>query len=270
MLTTVFARRPRLVVIAAALVGALGLSACNPYVAYLAHQEDASIVKAAPFFESMQRGVFPTDAEIKAANIGAFESMLLAQVAYRRAIDSAMVDYETQWSSLGVEEMLDPEFLLDPQNRASARAALQAAEPWHAAFRQRFTTVIDSAEQEIKGLIASSLIRQEAKTRTMEEYTSRMRDYLHAATAVRAQHQILLLDLLKFLDEHPKAFRLSGGDDPSLIFRDVALEDQFHRHLDHINAVLDRSALQDQAFDEAQAKSVQRANEALKRRLPAH
>jgi exonuclease VII small subunit len=69
----------------------------------------ALVERVAPLFAQIQKRVIPTDQEVKQANLGEYESIILEMVRYSREIEGALQSY--QQSIQSVAPLLTPQLL---------------------------------------------------------------------------------------------------------------------------------------------------------------
>lgn len=268
MLATISAirrHRPRVAAFVALAALTLVLTGCDFVAAMKAREFERSIAKSAPFFQALQRGDIPADADIKAAKIGAYEPLLLSKVGFRREVQRTLDAYQAQWDALGVEHMLNPANIASPAGRAQALAKLRGAKTWHADFENRMTAVIDEGERKVQAELKKTPFNPATAGKNFTDVVGRLYDYYMDLAAVRTEYQRHATEILTLLDTHPKAFLLQRRPTEQLAFHDDALMNQYNAKVMEIQALTRRADAMDAKFNAAQLKSEKAVNDALER-----
>ncbi|WP_431260846.1 hypothetical protein ACQ86G_12505 [Roseateles chitinivorans] len=254
----------RLAAIAGLIVLTLGLGACDQRARDLREYE-RSIVKATPFLQVLQRGKFPTDAAIKAADIGPYEPLLLSQIGFRREIKRVLDAYEAKWDALDVDGMLHPEQSTNAASRARSMAKLRAASTWNSEFEDQMTTVIEQGERKVLAEMKKAPYDSATAGNRFNEQVTRQYDYYMDLAAWRTDFHRHAVELLTLLDTHRKSVQLKKGAQVQLVFSDEAVLKQYNAKVEEIQAVVARSQAMNDKFNADQAKIEKTVMDAVER-----
>lgn len=261
-------KRPNLAPIATAVIFSLGLNTCV-FTAAGERQESAeAISKAAPFIEAFQRGEFPTDDQIRAAKVGDFEPFLLLMASVRRDIAKTVSAYDTAWSDLHIDAVLQADELASPTSRARARAALDAAADLHGRFQSDLAAILELYQLRATAVMLEMPGSRGPQPMQLAQGMAPARDYFLGTAKARSEQHQWTRELLDLVDANPKGFLLvrnEPGEPAALSFRDKALAAQYQALLQRIRARQHDAARMETVFEGALDQQGQKLEDIVRR-----
>jgi hypothetical protein len=214
-------------------------------------QARMSLAKAAPLVTKILSGVQVSDQDIKAAQVGMMEPLLLAQAAFGREVIAIGNKYVNGVSALQPELMLAPASLASSNVRFQTRSKLKLSQQITAEYKNEMENAVARTKLRIlatqaqvpAAMAEGAMAGFENRSAQISSYVSSIvdseRDAGHAITAI--------LDLM---DANPDGYVVDKGPPPNLLFRDDAI---LARYRELVTAVLDASRKAKEA-DARQAK----------------
>lgn len=225
-----------------------------------------SLAKATPLINKLHSG-FQVDAqEIKAANIGLFEPLLLAQAAYNRDLVGINEGYTKAIEGLQLGLMLTPSSLASPSIRAQSRAKLELWLQVVADYKNQVKAVTSRARL---GIQAAQLQMPEAMAGSavigFNEFSSRLDTYLEGVDNARLEASEGVAVVLDLMDANPGGYVLDKGPPENLLFRDEELLSIYRRHLSSISAASKHESEAQASLAKAQSERIDALADLLKR-----
>lgn len=254
----------------AAVLAALVVVGGVNYRAHAAISEErqalASLSRAAPLLNKMQIGAAVSDQEVKDAQVGVLEPLLLAQANFGREVAVVADTYQKAVAQLDPEQMLSPTSIAAPNSRYQTRSKLKI---WAQAANEYKSQVASATGRAKLGVQAAVRQMPEVYTRSttsgFEESAAQMKAFVDRHVAMENEAGQAVTAILDLLDANPNAFFVDRGPPPNLLFRDEAVLAAYRRHF---NAVLDvgkREGENQARFMQAQTSRTERLEGVLKK-----
>ena len=210
----------------------------------------ASLVKAIPLINKIQSGAAVADHEVRDANVGMFEPLMLAQAAYTRELIAVTGTYQKAISGLQPELMLTPTSLVSPGIRAQTRAKLKL---WLQAVGD-YKTQIDAVNARGKLGVQAAQSQMPAATagaaiRSFDEGVVQLSAYVDDLMVSASDFSKAVSAILDLMDANPGGYIVDKGPPVNLLFRDEVTLASYRTLMDAIMAASQREA-------EAQARLV--------------
>lgn len=242
----------------------LGLNTCVHNAAAERQSRAQTYAKAAPIYEAFERGEYPEDDEIKAANVGELEPMLLAQAGHRRQLANLLFSYDEAWAELVVPFMLGPEQLSTAASRSESLARIEERASLHNTFQIEFKAATDEAMKQMKVVMDGTTGWRSVKPEAIEKEVAPIRDHYLAVADNRRDQQDLAAQALSLLHDKPTGVALVKGQPPSLSFRDKAQGARYEEMRQRLVALQTKTDELEQAFDAYQRKTSEVLMEAIR------
>lgn len=211
----------------------------------------ASLARAAPVLSKVQSGVPVSDKEVRDANVGVLEPLMLAQAAYGREVIAISATYDKAMNDAGLELMLAPHSLESSTMRMETRARLKMLDPAIGMYKTQF----DSATARMKLATQAALKQMPAglareTLQSTDRKSIQLTSYVNDQVAMTREVNQKVVAILDLLETNPGSYVFDKGPPPRLLFRTEATLRQYQTLF---NGVLDIS----KRSQEAQARLIQ-------------
>ena len=242
----------------AALVAVAGIDWKYGADVWESHLMTQSYVKSVPLLNRIETGAEVSDQQIRDAQVGIYEPLLLAEATYRRNAEAIDKAYSGVLANLGIRELMSPRSLTTPSGLAAARTALATLR----SSLDDYATGMDTIGQRDRAAMQAVLEKSPAQVR------NRVGPGIASGVAQRAemtrqviQHERAMADaftgIVDLLATHPGKYRLAPGTN-QLQFADV---DLLTRYNDHVRAAHDAAQ-----WEKENLETLARESEALVKR----
>lgn len=249
-------------------VAALFVMGVVNWKAFSAVEEDrqllASLARAAPTLSKVQSGVPVSDKEVRDANVGVLEPLMLAQALYGRETAAISATYEKAMADAELEQMLTPSSLASPSIRFQTRARLKMLEVAAGQYKTQF----DSATARMKLGTQAALQQMPANlaretTRGTEQTSARMAAYVSGQVALAGEVNQKVNAILDLLEANP--FQFDKGPPPRLLFYDANALRQYQELINGVFAVAKKEQEAQSRLLQEQTTQTEKLTEILKK-----
>lgn len=240
------------------------------YKSYAAINEEyqalASLSRAAPLLNKMQTGAAVSDQEVRAANVGVFEPLLLAQAVYGREAAAIAEAYQKAIAQLAPEKMLLPETLATVNGRFQTRSRLKIWAQAAAEYKSQIAAATARAK-----LGVQAAVRQMPKAYTVgmtdvfEESAAQLTAFVDSHVGMENEAGRAAAAILDLLEANPQGFVLDRGPPPNLLFEDQATLAAYRHHFNAVLEVGRRETENEARFMQAQTSRTERLEGLLKK-----
>jgi hypothetical protein len=183
-----------------------------------------SLAKATPFINKILSGEQVTEQEVKKAQIGTMEPLILAQAAYGRDVLIISNTYATTISDLKPELMLAPTSLVSSNSRSQTRAKLKLSQEATATYK----TQMDAALNRVKLNIQAAQLQMpaamaEGAIKGFNERSVQVNAYIDSVVSYEEEARHTVIAILDLLEANPGGYAIDNGSPPNLLFRDEAV-----------------------------------------------
>lgn len=236
-------RPPGLAVIAAAFVVVCGVN----YKAHRAISEDRealdSLAKAAPLIIKIQSGGQVSDQEVKDADVGMIQPILLALASYSRDVVTITATYTKALSELELERMLSPKSLESSRIRFQTHAKLKV---WQQATAD-YKTQLDAANARGKlGIKAAQLQMPVAlansASKGFEKSSAELSAYITGLVTTGNEARRAVEDILDLMESSKGNYIVDKGPPATLLFNDEETLIRYRQLMSAVMALSQREA----------------------------
>lgn len=226
----------------AALLAAILVVGAVNYKAFDAIKEDRlaliSLAKATPFINKIQSGTPVSDQDVKNAQVGMLEPLLLAQAAYSREIMAITATYTKEIAELQPELMLTPRSLVSPSIRAHTRASLKLWQRTTSDYQAQLNAAMARGKlgvQAAKFHVPSSMARSASKG--FDKVTVELNAYIDILVSSEKEASDTVGDILDLMDGSLGTYSIDNGPPVNLLFRDEAALARYRQLMDIVASV---------------------------------
>lgn len=243
-------RPPGLAVIAAACVVVCGVN----YKTHRAISEDReafdSLAKAAPFIIKIQSGGQVSDQEVKDANVGMIQPILLALASYSRDVVTIAGTYNKVISDLQLELVLSPASLESPRIRIQTHEKLKTWQQATAEYKNQLEAAtargklgIKAAQSQMPATLANSA------SKGFDESSLQLSAYVAGLVASENDARRAIKEILDLMDSSSGNYVVDKGPPATLLFGDQATLVRYRQLMNTVTASSQRET-------EAQARLI--------------
>lgn len=257
---------PGVAIVLASLVVVGGVN----YKSYAAINEErqalASLSRAAPFLNKMQTGAAVSDEELRAANVGVLEPLLLAQAVYGREAAAVAEAYQKAIAQLAPEEMLLPGTLATASGRLQTRSRLKIWAEAAADYKSQIAAATARAKLGVQAAVRQMPeVYTRSTTSGFEESAAQLTAFVDRHIAMENEAGQAVTAILDLLDANPRGFVLDRGPPPNLLFRDEVTLAAYRRHFNAVLEVWKRETENQARFMQTQTSRTERLEGLLKK-----
>lgn len=254
----------------AAVVACLVIVGTVNYQAYRAvsldRQAIASLARSAPLLTKIQSGAVVTEQEVRAANVGMLEPLILAQAAYSRELIAHAEAFQKAVSALQTGQMLTPASLASPGLRAQTRARLGR---WRQAMAEYKTGVHAATARGKLGVQAAQVQMPAAMAGSpaqgFDAWTAELGAFIDTLEASETEAMGKIAAILDLMDAQPRGYFLDPGPPADLVFREQAMLDSYRTLVGAVVAAGQREQEAKALLDKAQSERADKITGLLKR-----
>jgi hypothetical protein len=257
---------PGFAAVLAALVAVGGVN----YKTHAAISEDrqalASLAKATPLINKIQSGAQVSDQEVKDAQVGMMEPLMLAQAAYSRDVIAITATYTKAISGLQPELMLTPTSLASPSIRVQTRAKLTVWQQATANYKSQLDAAtargklgIQAAQSQMPAAMAGPA------SKGFDESSAQLSAYVGALVSSEKEASGTITAILDLMDASPGSYAVDKGPPVNLLFRDEATLARYRQLMNSVMAASQRETEAQARLVKAQSNRTDKLTDLLKR-----
>jgi len=236
-------RPPGFAVVTAAFVVMCGIN----YKTYTAISEErqalTSLAKAAPLIIKIQSGGQLSDQEVKDADVGMMQPLLLALAAYSREVVTITATYTKALSELELELMLSPKSLESSRVRFQTHAKLKAWQQSTVDYKNQLDAVnargklgIKAAQSQMPVALANSA------SKGFEKSSAQLSAYTTGLVATGNEARRAVEDILDLMESSEGNYIVDKGPPATLLFKDEATLVRYRQLMSTVMALSQREA----------------------------
>ncbi|WP_426103128.1 hypothetical protein [Massilia sp. TSP1-1-2] len=197
------------------------------YKSYATIREDRhallSLAKAAPLINKMRSGVLVSDQEVKDAQVGMIEPIMLAEAAYSRDVLATTATYTKTISGLHPELMLTPTSLASASLRVQTRATLEVWKQATADYKNQLDAATARGKLGIRAAQLQLPVAMAASAASgFDESSAQLSTYLDALVSSETEASGTVEGILDLMDASPGGYAVDKGPPVNLLFNDEA------------------------------------------------
>lgn len=253
----------------AAVLAALVVVGGVNYKSHAAISEDrqalASLAKAIPLINKIQSGAPVSDQEVKNAQVGMMEPLMLAQAAYSREVIAINGTYTKAISGLQPELMLTPTSLASPSIRVQTRAKLKLWPQAIADYKSQLDAAtargklgIQAAQSQMPAAMAGSA------SKGFDESSAQFNAYVSALVSSEAEASGTITAILDLMDASAGSYAVDKGPPVNLLFRDEATLARYRQLTNAMIAMSQRETEAQARLVKFQSEGTDKLTDALK------
>lgn len=226
-----------------------------------------SLARATPLILKIQGGDPVSDLEVRSANVGLLEPLILAQAAFGRDVLSITSIHRDTMEQLQLDVMLTPQSLASRDIRAQSRNKLVLWQQANSELEGKIAAAIARAKLNIEA--AQSQLPQEVRhavTAGFDRASGRITDHVRLVVSSSKDASNAAKAVLDLMEANEGRFAVDRGPPPNLLFRDMATLEQFRRHIDAVLRAAQREQQSQASFMGAQTELMNSLAETLKKR----
>ena len=240
------------------------------YKTYAAINEErqalASLSRAAPLLNKMQTGTAVSDDNVRAANVGVLEPLLLAQAVYGREAAAVAEAYQKTIDQLVPEQMLLPGSLATANGRFQTRSRLKIWAQATADYKSQIAAATARAKLGVQAAVRQMPeVYTRSTTSGFEESAAQLTSFVDRHVAMENEASQAVTAILDLLDDNPRGFILDRGPPPNLLFQDEATLAAYRRHFNTVLEVGKRETENQALFMQQQTSRTERLEGLLKK-----
>ncbi|WP_146204483.1 hypothetical protein [Massilia glaciei] len=254
----------------AAVLAALFVVGGVNYKTYASISEErqalVSLARAAPLMSKLQSGGKVSDQEVKDAQVGMLEPLMLAQAAYSRELITITAAFTKVVSGLQVETMLTPTSLASPSIRAQTRAMLSVWQQSTGEYKSQLDAAtargklgIQAAQSQMPAAMAGSALKG------FEESSAQLSAYVDALVSSGKDTSGTITAILDLMDSIPGRYVVDKGPPVNLLFHDEANLTQYRQLMNEMVAASQRETEAQASFVKTQSDRTDKLTDLLKR-----
>lgn len=209
------------------------------YKTYTAINEErkalTSLAKSAPLIIKIQSGVKVSEQEVKDANVGMMQPIVMALASYSREMVEISNVYTKAISRLQLDQMLSPKSLASSDIRLRTRANLKV---WHQTTTEYKIQVdaaiargklgIKAAQSQMSPALSSSA------TKGFEESSTELSTYVSGLVTNGNEAGRVIKDVLDLMDNNVGKYVIDKGPPVTLLFSDEIALLRYRQLMNHI------------------------------------
>lgn len=253
-----------------AVLAAILVAGAVNYKAHLRISEERevriSLAKATPFINKIGAGIQVSDQEIKDAQVGVMQPLLLAHADFGRNVFAINTAYSKAISEVQPEQMLTPASLASPNIRAQSRLRLNVWQQAAAEYKSHFDAAlargklsIRAAQHEMPAAMA------EGASKGFDESAVQLSFYVSSLISSEREASNAITAILDLMDANPSGYIVDKGPPATLLFHDEETLARYRQLTAAITAAAERETEAQTSLMKSQSDRTDKLTEFLKR-----
>lgn len=213
---------PKLPVAAPAVLTALVIVGAVNYKAYSRIAEDRqalnSVAKAAPLINKIQRGISVSDQEVRVAQVGMMEPLILAQAGYVREVIDIVATYEKTINGIQPELMLTPSSLASSSIRFQTRAKLKLWQQAAADYKTQVAAATARGKLAFNAALSQMPEAMSGSSKGFDESAAKLSSHMSLLFQTQREATQAIVGILDLMDANPTDYVVDKGPPANLLF----------------------------------------------------